>query len=85
METSIYRRLAQRLDAIPNGFPATKSGIELRLLQKIFAPEEAGLAAVMRLTPEPSIAIARSDFTVHIDMSDVQAVDSVPRHAQPEH
>lgn len=58
METSIYRRLAQRLDAIPNGFPATKSGIELRLLQKIFAPEEAGLAAVMRLTPEPSTAIA---------------------------
>jgi ferredoxin len=55
---SIYRRLADRLDAIPNGFPATESGIELRLLEKIFTPEEAGLAAVMRLSKEPAADIA---------------------------
>ena len=46
----VYRRLAQRLDAIPNGFSATESGVELRLLEKIFTPEEAELASVMRLT-----------------------------------
>ncbi|MEA3342392.1 MAG: 4Fe-4S binding protein [Chloroflexota bacterium] len=54
----IYRKLAQRLDAIPNGFPATESGVELRLLAKIFAPEEAALASVMRLTSEPAADIA---------------------------
>jgi electron transport complex protein RnfB len=53
-----YRKLAQRLDEIPNGFPPTASGAELRLLAKIFEPEEAALAAVMRLSREPAEAIA---------------------------
>jgi ferredoxin/DNA-binding Lrp family transcriptional regulator len=58
MTEHVYKQLAERLDAIPNGFPATESGIELRLLEKIFAPEEAALAAVMSLSPEPVTDIA---------------------------
>ena len=58
MSEDTYRRLAQRLDAIPNGFPATESGIELQLLAKIYTPDEAALAAVMRLTAEPAADIA---------------------------
>jgi electron transport complex protein RnfB len=54
----IYRKLAQRLDAIPNGFPATESGVELRLLARIFTPEEAALGSVMRLTFESAADIA---------------------------
>jgi hypothetical protein len=53
-----YRKLAQTLDAIPNGFPSTESGVELQLLAKIFAPEEAGLASVMHLSLEPVGEIA---------------------------
>ena len=58
MSQDVYRRLAQTLDAIPNGFPATESGVELRLLAKIFTPEEAHLASVMSLHREPAEAIA---------------------------
>ena len=54
----VYHKLAQRLDAIPNGFPATESGIELRVLAKMFEPQEAMLAAAMRLTREPAADIA---------------------------
>jgi ferredoxin len=54
----VYRQLARRLDAIPNGFPATESGVELRLLAKIFAPQEAALAAQMRMGFESAEAIA---------------------------
>jgi ferredoxin len=54
----VYRKLAQRLDAIPNGFPATESGVELRLLAKMYEPDEAALAAVMKLTEETAGAIA---------------------------
>ena len=43
MSEEIYCRLAQRLDAIPNGFPAAESGVELRLLAKIFTLEEAAV------------------------------------------
>ena len=58
MADNVYRRLAQRLDEIPNGFPATESGVELRLLKKIFDPGEAELASVMKLTYEPASEIA---------------------------
>jgi electron transport complex protein RnfB len=58
MSEDPYRKLAERLDAIPNGFPSTDSGVELKLLAKIFTPEEAELASVMRLTREPAAAIA---------------------------
>jgi Na+-translocating ferredoxin:NAD+ oxidoreductase subunit B len=58
MEKRVYQRLADRLDAIPNGFPKTESGVELRLLAKVFTPEEASLAAVMRLQREPASEIA---------------------------
>ncbi len=43
-----YSRLAAALDALPNGFPRTPGGKEIRILEKIFSPEEALLAS--RLT-----------------------------------
>ena len=43
-----YKLLAERLDALPNGFPPTDDGTELRLLALIFTPEEAALAAQLR-------------------------------------
>ncbi len=58
MPENAYRTLARRLDALPNGFPATESGVELELLAKLFTPEEAALAAALRLTQEPAAAIA---------------------------
>ena len=45
MDTLIYKRLADKLDSLPNGFPATESKVELRLLAKLFTLEEAALAA----------------------------------------
>jgi ferredoxin len=53
-----YRRLARNLDSVPNEFPATESGVELRLLARIFDPEEAALAAVLRTEWEPADTIA---------------------------
>ncbi len=59
LDQSVYKKLARRLDAIPNGFPETESGVELKILAKIYTPEEAALAAEMRLTPESAEQIAR--------------------------
>lgn len=53
-----YKRLAERLDALPNGFPPTEDGAELRLLAKLFTPEEAELASQLRLTLETPAQIA---------------------------
>ncbi len=59
MGDEVYRRLAQKLDAIPNGFPATASGVELELLGEIFSEDEARIAGAMRLGAEPVSGIAR--------------------------
>ena len=47
MDQRVYKKLAGKLDLMPNRFPATESGVEIRLLEKIFSPEEAALAAEM--------------------------------------
>jgi len=54
----IYSRLAQTLDALPNGFPSTGDGTEIRLLQKLFTPEEAELAVLLTPQLEPVEQIA---------------------------
>ena len=45
----IYRKLAQRLDSVPNGFASTKSGVELRLLEAAGPGSGAG----QRHAPHP--------------------------------
>lgn len=45
MDMSSYKQLAERLNALPNGFPPTDDGRELKLLAKIFTPEESEIAA----------------------------------------
>lgn len=44
-----YQQLAEKLDQIPNGYPKTKSGVELKILAKLFAEEEAALACYLSL------------------------------------
>lgn len=58
MNDEVYYRLAKVLDTLPNGFPETKSGIEIRILKKIFTREEAELFCDLKLTPESVEQIA---------------------------
>jgi electron transport complex protein RnfB len=57
--TDVYRALAKHLDNLPGGYPATENGVELRILQRLFTPEEAELATCLSMIPEPVSAIAR--------------------------
>ena len=57
MDDSPYARLAARLNELPNGFPSA-DGTELRLLAKLFTPEEAELTSRLRLTLETPAEIA---------------------------
>jgi Pyruvate/2-oxoacid:ferredoxin oxidoreductase delta subunit len=55
----IYRRLARALDGLPHGYPSTESGVELRILRKIFSPEDAEMALRLKVLPETAAMIAR--------------------------
>ncbi|MFH1985290.1 MAG: 4Fe-4S binding protein [Pseudomonadota bacterium] len=56
--TDIYKRLQQRLDSIASGFPETKSGVELALLQKLFTEDEASFFIDMSPMLETPDAVA---------------------------
>lgn len=59
MAKDIYERLAEHLDNLPGGFPRTKSGVELRILRRLFTPDNAKLAVHLTLIPEEPRVIAR--------------------------
>ncbi len=53
-----YEKLREHLDRLPAGFPATESGVELRILKRLFTPDEADLALHVGIKLEPASAIA---------------------------
>ncbi len=55
----VFQRLARFLDDLPGGFPRTDSGVELRILRRLFTPEEAELAMKLSLIPLEARVIAR--------------------------
>lgn len=55
----VFERLAKALDGLPNGFPATDSGVELAILRKIFSPEDAAMALRLKPLPETAAMVAR--------------------------
>jgi NAD-dependent dihydropyrimidine dehydrogenase PreA subunit len=55
----IYKKLAKHLDDMPGGFPSTESGVELRILRRLFTPEETALALSLTLLPEEPAHVAR--------------------------
>ncbi|MHA1927968.1 MAG: 4Fe-4S dicluster domain-containing protein, partial [Candidatus Thorarchaeota archaeon] len=44
----------QHLDSMPVGFPATESGVEIRILKQLFTQEEARIATKLRFATHPS-------------------------------
>ncbi|MBI4799401.1 MAG: 4Fe-4S ferredoxin [Desulfarculus sp.] len=59
MSADVYKKLAQHLDSLPAGFPATEDGVELRILSQLFTPEQAALAVHLGLKLEKAEAIAQ--------------------------
>jgi Na+-translocating ferredoxin:NAD+ oxidoreductase subunit B len=50
----VYERLRERLDDLSVGYPATQTGVEIRILQRLFTEEEAEL--FLKLSPLPEAA-----------------------------
>ena len=57
----VYKQLALVLDAIPNGYPAADSGVELKILAKLFSPQEAEIACRLTLEPQTVAEVTRPD------------------------
>jgi electron transport complex protein RnfB len=63
-DPDLYRRLQQHLDRMPIPFPATASGVEIRILRTLFTPEEAEVALALSAAPElPATILKRLPAT----------------------
>ncbi|MFW9905056.1 MAG: 4Fe-4S binding protein [Candidatus Thorarchaeota archaeon] len=51
----VYERLREHLHQLPVGFPSTESGVELRILKRLFKEEEAKMA--LELSPYAATAM----------------------------
>jgi len=58
MSEGVYKKLREFLDAMPGGFPATDSGVEIKILKKLYSPEEAKLTMQLKEEPESVSDIA---------------------------
>ena len=58
MAEGIYEKLREHLDSLPTGYPKTQSGVELKILQKLFTQEEAEMACQLKLVPETAEQVA---------------------------
>ena len=73
-EEQTYRELQQHLDEHPIGFPATRSGAEIRILKRFFSPEEARLAMHLSYQPCSTERIRETVKESGMAFSDVDAM-----------
>ncbi len=59
MSDDVYLNLRKFLDQFPVGFPETPSGVEIKILKRLFTEEEARFAMYLTPTPETATQIAR--------------------------
>jgi len=60
MSTEIYERLREFIDSVtPWGFPKSKSGVEIKILKKLFNQEQAETVVHLKPIAEPAEVIAK--------------------------
>ena len=55
----IYVKLHKFLHRFPGGYPATENGVEIKILRKLFTPEQAKVTLCLSQKPAPASAIAQ--------------------------
>jgi len=59
MNHNIYTELREFMDTLPSGFPETPTGVEIKILKRLFSPEQATLVMQLTKDPEEVSAIAK--------------------------
>jgi electron transport complex protein RnfB len=71
-EDKVYLDLQKHLDRLPISYPATESGVEIRILKHLFTPEEANIALYLSMIPEPIERIHRRIRKSGISLSELK-------------
>lgn len=77
-DDQVYRKLQKHLNRQAVGFPATRSGVELKILRHIFDPNEAEIASCMSYKFEPIDKIYKKAKHLNESIEDLkQVLDSM--------
>lgn len=86
--TDIYEKLRERLDDMGPGYPATDTGVEIRILKKLFSPQDAEMFLEMTPMLEAPAAVAqrtgRDEATVAEHLEDMASRGLLFRHKKGE-
>jgi Na+-translocating ferredoxin:NAD+ oxidoreductase subunit B len=76
----IFKQLAQTLDEMPEGFPETESGVEIKILKKIFSEDDAAMFLKLTRSPETAEQIAERLEMPAEETGNI--LDDMARHGQ---
>ena len=71
---NVYVDLQKHLDKQAVGFPATKSGVEIRILKQYFNPEQASLALHLNYQPQSATDIFHSAKGSGVSLEEVESM-----------
>src|SRR4030043_1141478 len=71
---NVYIELQKHLDKQAVGFPATKSGVEIRILKELFTPEQASLAMYLSFEPRSASDIPDRAKDCGVSIDEVKAL-----------
>ncbi len=57
MPENVYLKLREFLDQFPLGFPQTESGVEIKILKRLFTEKEAETALLLTPFPEEAFLL----------------------------
>jgi ferredoxin len=77
MSEDVYNELRKFLDTFPGGFPETPTGVEIKILKKLFDPEQAEITLKLKNDPEDVSTIAS-----RIEMEESEAAQKLEEMAQ---
>jgi Na+-translocating ferredoxin:NAD+ oxidoreductase subunit B len=72
-DPAIYRELQQHLDKMPVAYPATASGVELRLLKFLFTPGQARIALGLDYKPRSVEQVRQNLPGLDISLEELEA------------
>lgn len=73
-ESKVYRDLQKHLDRLPISYPATESGVEIRILKHLFTPEEAKIALQLSMIPEPVKRVHKRVKKIGVSIGELEKI-----------
>ena len=70
----IYTELQKHLDKQAVGFPATESGVEIRILKELFTPEQASLALYLSIEPRSAADVRKDAGSDDMSVEEVKSL-----------